>query len=154
MASLYEINEEIEKCVDPETGEIIDPEKLEALQMAFEEKVEGIACWIKNLKADAKALKEEKDALYARQKAAENKAESLTKYLYQFLDGRKFKSAKASISYRTSTSIEVLDMAELPEEFKKYPEPVADKVAIKEALKTGEQIAGVVLMAKQNIQIK
>lgn len=34
MANLYEINEEILNCVDMETGEIIDTERLEQLQLA------------------------------------------------------------------------------------------------------------------------
>lgn len=59
MATLYEINEEILSCVDMETGEIIDAEKLGRLQMAFDDKVEGIALWIKNLLSDAAAIKEE-----------------------------------------------------------------------------------------------
>ena len=33
MKALYEIDQEILECVDMETGEIIDPEKLTALQM-------------------------------------------------------------------------------------------------------------------------
>ena len=43
MANLYEINEQILNCVDMETGEIIDADKLQDLQLAFDEKVEGIA---------------------------------------------------------------------------------------------------------------
>lgn len=60
MATLYEIDEEILNCVDQETGEIIDPEKLAQLQMDFDKKVEGIALWIKNLLSDAEAIKAEK----------------------------------------------------------------------------------------------
>ena len=43
MNSLYEINEAILDCVDMETGEIIDEERLNELQMAFDCKVENIA---------------------------------------------------------------------------------------------------------------
>ena len=62
--NLYEINEALYGCVDEETGEIIDAEKLEALSLAFDEKVENIALWIKNLLADAAAIKAEKLKLY------------------------------------------------------------------------------------------
>ena len=58
---LYEIDNAIMDCVDMETGEIIDVERLSALQMERDQKIEGIGCWIKNLLSDAKALKEEKD---------------------------------------------------------------------------------------------
>lgn len=151
---LYEINEEIYKCVDEETGEIIDMEKLVDLQLAFDEKVEGIACWIKELVAEAKAVKEEKDNLAIRQKSLENKAESLKNYLDSFLSGQKFKTPRVTISYRKSTSTEVLDWRELPNEFLKTKDPEPDKNAIKKALQDGVELPGCMLVEKQNICIK
>ena len=59
--NLYEIDNEILSCVDMETGEVVDMDKLNNLQMERDQKIENIGCWIKNLLADAKALKEEKD---------------------------------------------------------------------------------------------
>ena len=76
MRALYEIDNEILSCVDLETGEVIDTEKLDALQMEREKKVEAVACWVKDLKAEAEAIKAEKQILADRQKAAENKAEN------------------------------------------------------------------------------
>ena len=65
--NLYEINAALEQAyeeaVDPETGEIIENEAYKAidgLQMALEEKTENVLLWIKNLQADAEALKKEK----------------------------------------------------------------------------------------------
>ena len=58
MANLYEINQAIMDCVDEETGEIVDIEKLNDLHMQFDDKVENIACFIKNLLSDAKAIKD------------------------------------------------------------------------------------------------
>lgn len=62
--NLYGINSQImeafEAAVDMETGEIINEaayEALNRLQMEREEKIEGILLWIKNLTADANALK-------------------------------------------------------------------------------------------------
>ena len=100
--NLYDIEKEIMECIDEETGEIIDIEKLDALTMERDTKIENICLWIKNLKADAVALKAEKDHFAARQKAAENKAESLTKYISNFLNGDKYKSARVTVSYRKS----------------------------------------------------
>lgn len=140
MANLYEINEQILSCVDMETGEIIDADKLQDLQLAFDEKVEGIACWIKNLLSDAAAIKAEKDALAEREKACKNKAESLKNYLSSVLSGTKFKSPKVSISYRKSESVEVVDVTRVPEEFLKYAEPTVDKTKVKEAIKNGMEL--------------
>ena len=154
MANLYDINEEILKCVDMETGEIIDEEKLSSLQLEFNEKVEGIACWIKNLLSDAQAIKEEVANLSARKKSYENKAESLKKYLSSALDGQKFKTSKVSISYRKSESVDVQSINSIPEEYLKFTAPTADKTAIKKAIKSGEVIPGCELVENQNIQIK
>lgn len=152
--NLYEIDSAIMDCVDMETGEIIDMEALEDLQMERDQKIEGIGCWIKNLLADAKALKEEKDNLAARQKAAENKAASLKAYLSSYLNGEKFKTAKVSISYRKSDSVNIAEGAVIPEEYLKYSEPTPDKIGLKAALKAGEKIQGISLVTSNNIQIK
>lgn len=154
MASLYEINEEILSCVDMETGEIIDMDKLQELQMKFDDKVEGVALWIKNLLSEAAAIKAEKDKLAERQKACENKAKNLKEYLSKFLDGQKFKTAKVSITYRKSDSVEVENVSMLPKEFLKFAEPEVRKTELKKALKDGVEIAGATLVERQNIQIK
>ena len=154
MASLYEINEEILNCVDMETGEIIDAERLSQLQIAFDDKVEVIALWIKNLLADAEAIKEEKNKLADRQRVCENKAKRLKEYLSGFLGGQKFSTPRVAISYRRSESVEVQDATELPEEYLKFAEPTVDKTKVKKALKEGIELAGVALVENQNIQIK
>ena len=66
MATLYEIDAGILSCIDVETGEVLDPEKLEALQMEREEKIESVALWYKNLCSDAEAYKAEKQAFASR----------------------------------------------------------------------------------------
>lgn len=152
--TLYEINDQIAACVDMETGEIIDQEALQTLELAFDEKVEGIALWIKNLLAEAKAIKEEKDNLAARQKACENKAESLKSYLAFALCGEKFKTPKVSISFRKSESVRVNDISKLDDDYLKYTVPTVDKTKVKQALKAGIELQGVQLVTNQNIQIK
>lgn len=154
MASLYEINEEILSCVDTETGEIIDMDKLQELQMKFDDKVEGIALWIKNLLSEAAEVKVEKEKLAGRQKACENKAKNLKEYLSKFLDGQKFKTARVSITYRKSDSVEVENVGMLPEEFLRFTEPEVRKTELKKALKEGLEIEGATLVEHQNIQIK
>jgi len=153
---LYEIDEKILSLVDEETGEIADLEALEALEMERDAKISNIGCWIKDLKAEAEAIKAEKQNLEKRQKVAENKAEQLKGFLTRYLNGAKYKDARVSISYRSSVSTEVdeaLDLNKLPEEFKKV-KVEANKTAIKEALQAGEVIEGCRLVEKTNIQIR
>ena len=87
MRALYEIDNEILACVDADTGEILDTEKLDALQMEREKKLEGVALWIKDLKAEADAVKAEADKLNARKKSLDNKIESIKTWLTVALDG-------------------------------------------------------------------
>ena len=152
--NLYEIDNEILNCVDMETGEIVDLDKLNSLQMERDQKVENIGCWIKNLLADAKALKEEKDNLVKRQKAAENKAESLKRFLSSYLNGEKFKTTRVAISYRSNSSVDIAEGAVVPEEYLRYSEPTPDKIGLKAALKAGDKFPGITLVTSQNIQIK
>lgn len=154
MATLYEIDEEILNCVDMETGEIIDVERLGQLQLAREDKVEGIALWIKNLLSDANAIKEEEGKLAQRRKVNENKAKNLKEYLSKFLNGQKFKTPKVSISYRKSESVEVSDISKLDDDYLKFAEPTVDKAKVKKALKAGTVLQGISLIENQNIQIR
>lgn len=154
MNSLYEINEAILDCVDLETGEIIDEERLSELQMAFNDKVENIALWIKDLLAEAEAVKAEKNNLAKRQSVCENKAKSLKEYLSKFLAGEKFKTSKVSISYRKSESVEVTDIAKIDAVYLKHADPTVDKTKVKKALKDGVELQGVNLVESNNIQIK
>lgn len=151
---LYEIDEAILGCIDQETGEIIDPEQLDALQIERDEKLEGVALWIKDLTAEAAALKAEKQAFAERQKAAETKAESLKKWLSKALEGEKFKTTKVAVSFRKTQSVQVSDIWELEEKFVKVPEPTADKAAIKAAIKAGEDVKGAVLIDSVSISVK
>ena len=158
---LYEIINKLENCIkiddgalDQETGEIIDFEALEALEIARDEKIENIACWVKNLKAESEALKAEKQKLEKRQKTAENKQESLKSYLALVLQGEKFKTAKAEISFRKAESVVIQDGAKIPEEYLVPQPPKEDKRKLKEAITNGAEIRGVTLLTKQNIQIK
>lgn len=154
MANLYEIQKELLECVDMETGEIIDIEKLEALELEKDKKIESIALFIKNLKADKEAYKKEKQLFAEKEKATDKKIESLTSYLEGFLEGEKFKSTRVTISYRKSESVAIDDIGEVDKQYLKEVEPQVDKTMIKAALKEGIEVPGARIEKKQSIQIK
>ena len=154
MANLYEIDTQITECFDTDTGELLDAEKLENLMIEKENKLENVALWIKNLKADAAMYKAEKTAFAERQAAAERKAESLTEWLKNALNGQKFKTEKAEVSFRKTSKVEVLDIWELNEDFVKYSDPTPDKAAIKRAIKAGEEVKGAKLIDDISMTIK
>lgn len=152
--NLYDIDNAILSCVDEETGEIFDIEKFEELAMERDAKVENICLWIKNLKAEAEALKTEKEALASRQKSAENKMESLKRYVSGYLNGASFKTSKVAVSFRKSEKVEISEGAVIPEEFLRYKEPEVAKNDLKKAIKEGLQLEGVQILESKNIQIK
>lgn len=152
--NLYEINNAILDCVDMETGEIIDIDRLDCLQIERSEKIENIACWIKNLKSDAEQLKVESDNLLQRRRVAENKAESLKTYLQQALEGEKFKSPKVAISYRKTKSVDVTDISQLPEWALRFSDPVPNKTEIKKKIELGQSVPGAEIKEYQSMIIK
>ena len=158
--TIYEIDNEIMSCIDMETGEVIDTDKLNELQMERDEKIENVALWIKELKAEAEAIKNEKQALADRKRVAENKVESLKNWLAYVLNGEKFKTAKCSISYRNSESVEVTEegleaLMREHEDLLTYKTPEPNKEAIKDAIKNdGLTVAGVQLIQKTSTIIK
>ena len=158
--TIYEINEEILNCIDLETGEIIDIDRLNDLQLERDAKIENVACWIKELKAEAEAIKAEKLVLAERQKVAENKAESLKKWLAYALQGEKFKTAKCSVSFRKTESVEVTDeglnnLMKEHDELLTYKAPEPNKTAIKNAIKNdGLSVQGVRLECNTSTIIK
>ena len=151
---LYEIDEQILSCIDAETGEIIDADMLNALQIERDTKIENVALWIKDLKAEAEAYKAEKQAFEKRQKTCENRAESLKQWLAAALNGERFKTTKCDISFRTAKSVNVTDVFALDIKFVKFSDPTADKTAIKKAIEAGETVNGAELIERKSVTIK
>ena len=155
--TIYEIDDAIRALVD-EDGEIGDYEAFEALQMERDAKIENTGLWIKELLAEADAIKKERDALKEREDAAKRKAERLKELLGYALGGEKFKTARLSISWRESEAVEITPECEAwcreHGEYLREKPPEIDKAAIKNALKQGGAVIGASLVKRQNIQIK
>ena len=158
MANLYQIRAEVENFVpevDEETGEFLNAPAWDELNLAYEEKVENTACYIKNLRADISALKAEEDALAKRRKTAEKKAAWLEKMLLDNMDGAEYASARCAIGFRKSVKVEVKDATAIPENFLRVKTTVEpDKKAIGALLKEGKAVPGCVMVESQNIQIR
>ena len=158
---LYEINaalEELLEQVDPETGELMcDMEALEALSLARDERLENLALYVKNISAEARAIKAEEDALSERRKSMEKKAQRAKEFLDLQLAGEKFQTARVAVSYRKSEQVDVdtdFFLAAGNEEYFKVKPPEADKAAIKAAIKAGKAVPGASIVSKLNMQIK
>lgn len=160
--TLYEINAEIASLIDPETGELLDFDRFAELQMERDTKIENMVLWVKDLDAEAVAIKAEEIALAERRKRAEKKAESLKAYITLLLAGERFQTARCAVSYRKSVSVDIADEGKFVSWAQRegldglltYAEPKVSKKAVKEFLERGNTIEGASLVEKTNIQIK
>lgn len=164
MRALYEIDQDILDCLDAETGEILDVERLDALQMEREHKLEGVSLWVKDLTAEANAVKEEADKLTARKRALDNKITALKAWLLIALDGQKLKTPRCNVYQTHNTKVNVIDEQSVvnwiqthckePEQFLKFTLPEIRKDAVKAELKAGKEIPGAALEATESVVIK
>ena len=147
-------------AVDEETGELLDfdPAQLEVLKEQRESKLEAIACFIKELDAEAAALKAEADKLTKRKAVAENKAARLRNVLAESMIANgddKFKTSKCAVSFRSSKQVIIDDLDKLDAKFVKVDiTKKPDKKAIKEALENGSGVPAAHIETVKNIQVK
>ena len=140
-------------------------EALSELKGDFNSKAESVSLYIKELEAGTKLLGESIKNLQSRKKAMENKVEHLKSYLLASMETvgeSKIETDKVRITVRSGVpSVSVFDEKAFINQYKgnrddllKYSEPTINKTAIKEALKSGEDIAGATLESKKSIIIK
>ena len=163
MKALYEIDQAILECVDLETGEILDSDRLTALQMERERKLEGVALWVKDLNYEAQMVKEEADKLTARKKALDNKIASIKAWLRWALDGEKLKTPRCNV-YQTHSQKVVIDdekalidmfmSSPSGEKFLRMKDPEIDKNALKDSMKQGYEYEFAHLEETESVVIK
>lgn len=182
MSSLYQINEKvdlimakIQSSFDESTGEIIDEElytesqrELDNLEIAQNDKIENIACYIKNLHSDVFALENEIKTLSQRKKVKENQLKRIKEYLANFLKLKgikKIETPKAVVSFRKSEQLEITDEEEAIEWCRHRgflkEKPEIDKAEVKKYIKNLIEIGDedlcpteIRIIEKQNLQIK
>lgn len=157
------ITQALNDAYDPETGELLIPEeelfaKIRDIEEDHDRLLDTIASEMKNLYAEAAAVKGEKMALADRQSRLEKKAERLKRLLAWLLQGETWKNARHAISYRKSAELVIDDgFVEWAEAFapgllRITEEPRKDE--IKRAIKEGKYFDLAHIEEKQNIQVK
>lgn len=182
MSSLYQINEKVDSIMakiqssfDESTGEIIDEElyiesqrELDNLEIAQNDKIENIACYIKNLHSDVFAIENEIKTLSQRKKVKENQLKRIKEYLANFLKLKgikKIETPKTIISFRKSEVLEITDEEEAIEWCRHRgflkEKPEIDKTEVKKYIKNLIEIGDedlcpseIRIVEKQNLQIK
>ena len=170
--TLYDIDAQIAaleaRCddaetIDAETGEIIRVDlsaELDALRMAREEKLENVACWVKNLSAYIDGAKAEEKNLADKRRAAERRVESLKAWLLAAMtreDGTtdKLKTGRVAVSVKRNPPSTVVDEALLPSTYKVAKityQP--NKELIKRDLLSGGEVPGAHLEYGRSVVIK
>ena len=159
--NLYEITREAQELAFLLETEELTPELEEMLvinQEQLQAKAGNYAKVIANIQSDAdaidqeikrlKAMKDSKDRAISRLKEALRQA-----MLVSAID--KIESPLFKLSLRRSEAVEVDVVEALPSEFVNVKNVVtADKIAIKEAIKRGENVFGARIIENFNLQIK
>lgn len=158
--NIYEIDRQIAELVD-ENGEITDLDALDALTMERDKKVENVILFIKELTAEAEAMRQEEIALADRRRKAERNIERLKSYLDYALSGQKFSTPRCSISWRRTSSLDLDEAATMSfilanqrDDLLTFKDPEISKKAIKECIKAGEIIPGAAMREKLSPIIK
>ena len=161
--NLYELTREFESAmanivIDEETGEVSGFEAVDSLDAAFEDKAEAYAVTIKNLAAEAAAIKNERDNLKAREDSVKKYMERMKQHLADSMlavGKDKISTAKAALSFRKSVQVNIVNDVEVPDDLCKVViDRKPDKTAIGKLLKSGEAVPGAELVENMNLQVK
>ena len=162
MRKLYEIQEDLariieigaDRYVDGESGEIITKEDFDALQMEWNEKVEGVCLGYKNEQAQADAIKQEIERLQERMNRHTKKAQGYKNFIAVVLNGQKFETAKALVKPTKSKSVEWDGSFEGLEKYAIPQEPKFDKASARKDLLAGVEVPHCTLVEKTSVSIK
>lgn len=163
MERLYQFTEEYLQAFnaleyDEESCEMIGWEVLEALNAKLEDKLENVACYIKELERLAGDIKAEEVALMERHNKLVAKITRLKKYLMQNMEAagkNGLETAKCKISFRGSSRVEIVQPDKLPENCWVISESRRpDKAAIKKIIAEGGNVPGAMIVECRNISIK
>ncbi len=158
---LYEIPTKIRAALDgidcdPETGEILQADALHAVEAEASDKIEATALYLRELDAEAKAAKDEADRMIARVKSMQKRSDYIKSMLLDALHATgKVKTARVTVSIRTTQAVAVDEGADLPEAFQTVKTTVSpNKIAIKQALLDGVEVPGCSLEARESVSIR
>ena len=131
---------------------------LEITQDNFKDKATNYVKFIRSEEAGLTAIDEEIKRLTALKKSKVSKIDNLEARLsnsMQSIGFDKYDLGLFKLSFRKSSSVEVIDVDRLPEGFKRVKTTVdADKIAIKKAIEAGQEVTGASIKHSASLQIK
>jgi len=159
--TLYEIAARYQSalCGDPQDEEQAESliAVLDALDDEFINKVKNCVYAIRNMEAEADAIRTEEKRLAARRKALEGKCTWLTVYIAQGMRAHgdsEIKAGTFSLKFRKGLGrVEITDPALIPQEYIDMI-PKVRTCDINAALKDGYEVPGAELIYDEKLQIK
>lgn len=147
--------------VDEETGEITDNSKIlkelfDNLQLTFEDKLDNAHRYCLTLDGEADILDKEIKRLQFKKTALNNKRDRLRKLMLSSIESAgydKIKTSLYSFSIKNSESLDVSSIDNIPREFLRIKKE-ADKTAIKNAIKQGQEIDGCKIVKNKSLVTK
>lgn len=139
MSTLYELTNDflmlLDMADDPDVEEQVWLDTAIGIEGALEDKADGYAKVIKQLTADADAVKAEKERLDNREKALRNRANSLKKMLQESMEATeklKFKTLLFSFGIqKNAPALKILNEERIPNDYMVPQPPKADTARIK-----------------------
>jgi hypothetical protein len=158
MAKMYELVEMYQRLLESDLEESVFNDTLEGLEGDVEDKIDNFACVIKELQADAEAIRKKEETLAGRRKAKEKKVEGLKNYLqaclYQ-LGKTKVETARNVVAIRKNPASVKLSVDFCDDRYVQVVETTRiDKAKIKDDLKSGKEIKGAWLEQSESLNIK
>lgn len=151
--TLYELTTEYMELLamleDPDVDDELIADTLEGIDGELEVKADGYARVMRQMDADAKAIKAEEERLANRRKSLENRAANLKGRLQQMMEitGKvKFKTELFSFGIQKNPAAVVIDeqyIENIPEEYLIRQDPKIDRAKLKEDLKAGKDLDGI-----------
>ena len=131
---------------------------LEITQDNFKDKATNYVKFIRSEEAGLSAIDEEIKRLTALKKSKVSKIDNLEARLsnsMQSIGFDKYDLGLFKLSFRKSSSVEVLDFEQLPDSYKRVKTTIdPDKVAIKKAIEAGQTVTGASIKHSASLQIK
>ena len=166
LPALYQIADiylqDLEKLSDLDLPEEVVRDTIEGLQGDMQEKCTNVAAFIRNTESLADQIKQAEQAMSARRKALENRADRIRKYLLDNMQRTgisKIESPWFKIALAKNPPSVVVDDEDTlkfahPEFVKVVTTESLDKTAIKEAIKAGQIVEGAHLVQAERVTIK
>jgi hypothetical protein len=157
LYNVIELEKQIEYIAEHNEGEIPEDKFQQLIEAQTQSlvQIENLCQYVRNLELGIDICKQEEERIYNMRKKADNRIESIKKYLTPYIQHEgNIEAGTFKLSIRKSKHVEIIpgfaDMTYC--NVKEVVTP--DKVAIKKAIESGIAIEGAKLVEQGNLQIK